>query len=107
MEERITRSVLNALQMQGSAMAGLGAKTQTSRGYQQERSGARGGFRGGRWSGRGGPAGGPARIPNVPGVPAAVVEQRRAAGQCYRCGSAEHTRFECVNASSASAHSSN
>jgi hypothetical protein len=107
LEERITRSVLNALQLQGGAMAGLGAKTQTHRGYQQERSGGRDGARGGRWNARGGATGGPARTPRVPGVPAAVVEQRRAAGQCYRCGSADHTRFECVNASSASAHSSN
>jgi len=87
--------------------SGLGAKTQTHRGYTQERG--RGGGRGGAQGGRGGRfgGGGPARIPNVPGVPAAVVEQRRAAGQCYRCGSAGHTRFECTNASSASANSTN
>jgi hypothetical protein len=98
-------AALNAMAARDTS--GLGAKTQTHRGYTQERG--RGGGRGGPQGGRGGRfgGGGPARIPNVPGVPAAVVEQRRAAGQCYRCGSAEHTRFECTNASSASAHSTN
>ena len=99
LEERVARSVLNALQAQG-----VGAKTQTQRSYQQERRGA------GRSAGRGGNAssrlGEQRSLPPVPGVPAAVVEQRRAAGQCYRCGSADHTRFECPNATSAS-HSSN
>jgi hypothetical protein len=81
--------------------AGMGAKTQTQRGYQQERgAGGRGGHRGGRF-GRGGARDDPPRIPNVPGVPAQLVEQRRAAGQCYRCGASDHTRFECTKASSA------
>jgi hypothetical protein len=104
--ERITQlqATLNAMQaqraQQGGAGAGLGAKTQTQRGYVSDRGG-RGGARGGR-SGRFGGQDGAARVPKVPGVPAAVVEQRRAAGQCYRCGSSEHTRFECPNATSAS-----
>jgi len=103
--ERITQlqATLNAMQAQrtqGGAGAGLGAKTQTQRGYASDRGG-RGVGRGGR-SGRFGGQDGAARVPKVPGVPAAVVEQRRAAGQCYRCGSSEHTRFECPNATSAS-----
>lgn len=100
-------AALNALTSgaQGSSGTGMGAKTQTQRGYQQERGvsgrgGGRGG-RGGRFGGRGGSSD-PPLIPKVPGVPAAIVEQRRAAGQCYRCGSAEHTRFECPNATSVS-----
>ena len=95
-------AALNALtSMGGSNGAGMGAKTQTQRGYEQQRgAGGRGGNRGGRGGRFGG--GGPARTPSVPGVPSTVVEQRRAAGQCYRCGSAEHTRFECPNAISAS-----
>ena len=97
-------AALNALSANGG---GMGAKTQTQRDYQQERNaGGRGGSRGGR--GRGGRFGGrggaadPPLIPKIPGVPAATVEQRRAAGQCYRCGSAEHSRFDCPNATSAS-----
>lgn len=101
LEERIARSVLNALQTQsGGATAGLGAKTQTHRGYPSERSAGYGGTRGGRGGRPGGHSGG-AHVPKVPGVPAAIVEQRRAAGQCYRCGSSEHTRFDCTQASSA------
>jgi Retrotransposon gag protein len=102
-EERITRSVLNALQAQGSsAPTGFGAKTQTQRGYHQDR---RGPGRGRAGSSAGGRFGEQRSLPPVPGVSAAVVEQRRAAGQCYRCGSADHTRFECPNATSS--HSTN
>jgi hypothetical protein len=100
-------AALNALTSAQSSSSGSSTKTQTQRGYQQEnsRGGGRGG-RGGRFGGRGGAVGGPPHIPHVAGVPTAIVEQRRAAGQCYRCGSADHTRFECTNASSVS-HSSN
>ena len=99
MEDRIARAVLNAMQTQGGA-AGLGAKTQTHRGYNSERGassrggGTRGG-RGGRVGGRGG------FTYTIPGVPAALVDQRRAAGQCLRCGSVEHRGMECPNAPSA------
>jgi hypothetical protein len=89
--DRITRAVLNALQAQGGDMAGIGAKTQTHRGYLSGRGGAKGGR-----GDRGG------RTFAVPGVPAAVVEQRRAAGQCFRCGNSEHRSMECPNAVSAS-----
>jgi hypothetical protein len=93
--ERLERTVLNALS------SGLGAKTQTQRGYDNERNG-RGGARGGR-GGRGGRFGGRGGGGmSVPGVPAAVVEQRRAAGQCFRCGDPEHQSRDCRNASSAS-----
>ena len=99
LDDRISRAVLNAMQTQGGA-AGLGAKTQTHRGYNSERGassrggGTRGG-RGGRVGGRGG------FTYTIPGVPAALVDQRRAAGQCLRCGSVEHRGMECPNAPSA------
>ena len=52
MEDRIARSVLNALQSQGAGGSGLGAKTQTQRGYEDDRKGGssrgRGAVRGGR-----------------------------------------------------------
>jgi hypothetical protein len=95
-EDRINRAVLNALQVQGVAGAGMGAKSQTHRGYVGERRGGRGG-RGG-WAGasRGGTG------IAIPGVPTSVVEQRRAAGQCFRCGSADHQSRQCPNATSSS-----
>jgi hypothetical protein len=92
--QQVTQAVLNALAAQqpsGSDTAGLGAKTQTVRGYASERG--RGGVRGGRGGGR---FGGPPRPINIPGVPAALVEQRRAAGLCFRCGGA-HRVMECPN----------
>jgi len=99
LDDRITKAVLNAMQAQQGNNGGLGAKTQTQRSYQQERgSGNRGGSHGGR-GGRFGSR--PWTTPVIPGVPAAVVEQRRAAGQCYRCGSDEHQGRQCPNATSA------
>lgn len=102
MEDRIARSVLNALQaQQNMGYAGLGAKTQTQRGYNDQRASVaagRGGHRGGR-GGRFGNRGG--MTYTIPGVPAATVEQRRAAGQCLRCGSGDHRGMECPNAPSA------
>lgn len=102
-EERITRSVLNALQAQGSSSSqGFGAKAQTQRGYQQERnSRAPPGTAGnrGRFGGRsGGPQRGP---PVVPGVPAEIVRQRLDAQQCVRCGAEGHRSPACPNAISA------
>jgi hypothetical protein len=101
--DRLERTVLNAIQGGGAgSMHGLGAKTQTQRGYLGERRGRRGGFgaRGGRGGGRGGFRGGAPLA--IPGVPAEVVEQRRAAGQCFRCGDGNHRSMECPNAPSAS-----
>ena len=99
LDERIQQAVLNAMHARDSG--GMGAKTQTHRGYTQERG--RGGGRGGFQGGRGGRFGNrpPMGTPTIPGVPAAVVEQRRAAGQCYRCGSHEHQGRQCPNATSA------
>ncbi len=93
-------AALNAMAARDNS--GMGAKTQTHRGYAQERG--RGGGRGGFQGGRGGRFGGrPAMgTPTIPGVPASVVEQRRAANQCYRCGSSEHQGRQCPNATSAS-----
>lgn len=103
LDDRIAKAVLAAMQAQQGAgqASGLGAKSQTQRGYREERSSA----------GRGGRTGPGSRgmerqLPRVPGVPPAVVEQRRAAGQCYRCGSGDHTSRECPNATSAAQPSS-
>jgi hypothetical protein len=92
-------AILNALTSAQGGASGMGAKTQTQREYQQQRN-SRGGFRGGR-GGRFGGRGGSSSI-SIPGVPAEVVEQRRSAGQCFRCGSADHRSLQCPNAISAS-----
>lgn len=104
MEERITRAVLNAMQSQqaqGASSAGLGAKTQTHRGYLSERGrggaaarGGRGGNAGSRFGNRG--------PPEVPGVPAEVIQQRWTDKVCLRCGTAGHNSHACPNAISAS-----
>jgi hypothetical protein len=104
LDDRIQRAVLNAMQTQNiGAATGFGAKTQTQREYNSNRGGvnaaARGGYRGGRLGGRFGNRGG--MTYTIPGVPAATVEQRRAAGQCLRCGSADHRGMECPNVPSA------
>jgi hypothetical protein len=102
LDDRITRAVLNAMHSQGTTSSGLGGRTQTQRGYSEDR---RGGFqgRGGSRGGRGGRFGGRGAMTyTIPGVPAALVDQRRAAGQCLRCGSGEHRGMECPNAPSAS-----
>jgi hypothetical protein len=105
LEDRVAKAVLNMMQSQASGgsqgapgPSGLGAKTQTQRGYAQARSGCGGsqGFRGERSGGRN--AGEAPHQPKIPGVSPEVVAQRRAANQCYRCGDASHTRFECMNA---------
>jgi hypothetical protein len=101
LDDRIQRAVLNAMQAQGGGAAGLGAKTQTQRGYQNEHS-SRGGGRGGRIVSRGGRTGAGGEFRGtVPGVPANVAQQRWAAGQCLRCGSNEHRGHGCPNATSA------
>jgi hypothetical protein len=104
--ERIERAVLNAMRTQQGTAAtpsGLGAKTQTRRGYAQERGG-----RNGSRDGPGGRAGVQGEFRGtVPGVPAEVAQQRWNAGQCLRCGSTEHRSRGCPNATSATPHSSN
>ena len=87
LDDRIQRAVLNAMSAHSSS--GMGAKTQTQRGYAQERQQNGGGARGGSQGGRGGRFGqrGP---PVVPGVPEAVVRQRMDAKQCVRCGREGH-----------------
>jgi len=99
LDERIQRAVLNAMHARGNS--GMGAKTQTHRGYTQERQQSGGGARGGSQGGRGGRFGqrGP---PVVPGVPEAVVRQRLDAQQCVRCGGDGHRSPACPNAISAS-----
>ena len=107
LDDRIAKAVLNA--MQSLQSGGMGAKTQTQRGYDNERAGgsrggARGGHggRGGRFGGRGGGSSGSSNGISIPGVPSDVVEQRRAAGQCFRCGDSQHQSRHCPNATSAS-----
>lgn len=104
LEERVTRTVLNALQSQQQqpASSGVGAKTQTQRGYQQDRSNRGGVQQSSR--GRGGRYGGAPRPPpviTIPGVPDEVIQERRAAKQCLRCGSGDHFSYACPNAISA------
>lgn len=86
---RLETTVLNAL-------SGIGAKTQTQRGYDQENRGGRGAFggrgRGGRFGGRGGIA------PTVPGVAPEEVRRRLDARLCTRCGQEGHTSHACPNA---------
>ena len=95
-------AALNALSSGGGGNSGMGAKTQTQRGYQQERNtDSRGGARGGR--GRGGRFGGPPRGPPVvPGVSIDIVKRRLDAQQCVRCGGEGHRSPACPNAISAS-----
>jgi hypothetical protein len=102
LEQRIQQAVLNAMQSQGNS--GMGAKTQTQRGYSQEREqrgGARNG-RGGQSGGRGGRFGMRSGPPAVPGVPEHVVRERYHAQQCLRCGQGGHNSHACPNAISAS-----
>jgi hypothetical protein len=102
--QQVQQAVINALHSQGASSSGLGAKTQTMRGYQEDRT-MRGGAPGGRGVGRSGRGGFSSRpLPAVPGLPPALVEQRRAAGQCYRCGSGDHRSTECPNPISAAPH---
>lgn len=101
--ERLERTMLNALQSGSvlgdnsgvSSFSGLGAKTQTQRGYADGRSNFRG--RGGAPS-RGGRFGGQREPPRVPGVPEDIVRQRIAAQQCVRCGVEGHRSPACPNA---------
>jgi hypothetical protein len=106
LDERIQRAVLNAMRERDGGSSGLGAKTQTHQGYTQERrrgGGGKSGGRGGRFGGRGGGGGGGGfGPPQIPGVPAHVMEQRRADNLCFRCGSGAHQSRECPNAASAS-----
>ena len=99
LEDRITRSVLNALHAQGAGSHNMKGQSHL-RGNQSERGrpGSRGGFRGSR----GGRFGGNRAPPAVPGVQAEVVQQRWDAGQCLRCGSSDHISHACPNAISAS-----
>jgi hypothetical protein len=103
LEDRIQRAVLNAMHARDSSGGGMGAKTQTHRGYTHERernagSAGRGGARGGSRGGRFAPHGPPV----VPGVPEHVVRQRLDAQQCVRCGGQGHRSPACPNAISAS-----
>jgi hypothetical protein len=99
LDDRITKAVLNAMHARDSS--GVGAKTQTHRGYTQERERGGSAGRGGARSGRGGrfASRGP---PAVPGVPEYVVQRRWDAKQCLRCGDGGHNSHACPNAISAS-----
>jgi hypothetical protein len=97
LDDRIAKAVLNAMHARDGG--GMGAKTQTHRGYTQERSGSAG--RGGARTGRGGRFT-PRGPPPVPGVPEQVVQRRWDAKQCLRCGEGGHNSHACPNAISAS-----
>jgi hypothetical protein len=99
LDDRIQRAVLNAMSAHGSS--GMGAKTQTLRGYAQERQQGNGASRGGGAGGRGGRFA-PRALMVVPGVPEATVRQRLDAKQCVRCGKEGHLSPACPNAISAS-----
>jgi hypothetical protein len=88
LEGRIQQAVLNAMHQAG----GLGAKTQTRRGY--------GASRGGR-GGMGNRNGGDRPPMTIPGVPAAVLQQRKEQGRCFRCGAGDHRSTVCPNGISA------
>ena len=93
LDDRIQRAVLNAMSAHSSS--GMGAKSQTQRGYAQERQqGGGAGNRGGRFA--------PRAPMVVPGVPEAVVRQRLDAKQCVRCGGDGHRSPACPNAITAS-----
>ena len=103
LDERIQNAVINALQSQRTQQRpwtrpGADTTHPERRGFVGGRGNTRGRFGGSRGarSGRGG------QSFTVPGVPPMVVEQRRAAGQCFRCGNGEHRSHECPNAISAS-----
>jgi hypothetical protein len=97
LDQRIERAVLNAMQTQRTAnvgMPGVGAKTQTQRGYQQQRGGGRGGNKFGDRRP-------PMQPPQIPGVPDDVIQQRWADKQCLRCGAHDHRSMACPNGVSA------
>jgi Retrotransposon gag protein/Chromo (CHRromatin Organisation MOdifier) domain len=76
---------------------GLGAKSQTKRGYQQQSNGG----------GRSGPPrrGHPFQRrppPTIPGVPNDIVQRRWDAHQCVRCGESGHQSIACPNPISSS-----
>jgi hypothetical protein len=100
--KEIWQALLNAMQAQNGGNS-IGAKTQTHRGYTQEREQSGGAGRGGR-GGRGGRVGrfAPRGPPPVPGVPEQVVQRRWDAKQCLRCGEGGHNSHACPNAISAS-----
>lgn len=107
-DERLNRieHALLAIGQQQQDNRGLGAKTQTQRGYQQQRGPDRGG-RGGRGGSFRGGAG--RSLPQIPGVPGEIVAQRYADRQCLRCGDPNHRGVECPNSisSASSVQSSN
>lgn len=96
-DERIAQlqAQLNALTRSApSSSSGVGAKTQTQRGYASERGG---GLRGGR-GGRGGRFAPPRPTTGADlGLPEHVVQQRREAGLCLRCGHNGHFAGRCPN----------
>ena len=86
-------AALNALTTAHGNGGGLGAKTQTQRGYQQQR----GGRSGSKVSDRRPPM----QPPQIQGVPDDVIQQRWADKQCLRCGAHDHRSMACPNSVSA------
>ena len=105
MEQRITQAVLNAMQSHPRTDtgvpgpgAGMGAKTQTQRGYQKRQN-----LRAGPRAGQGRM---PMQPPQIPGIPDELVQQRWSDQLCLRCGSADHRAMACPNGISARPSSS-
>ena len=94
--EQTMHQTLNQLQTFAAGHAGVGAKTQTRRGYQQAQGGSQ----------QGGPR--PSRpfqakmAPTIPGVPDDVVRSRWDNRLCLRCGQGDHRSVACPNPISSS-----
>ena len=89
--EQTMHQTLNQLQSFASGNAGVGAKTQTKRAYQQGQSG---GQQGGARSGK---PFQPKFAPSIPGVPEEVIRRRWDNRQCLRCGEDSHRSIACPN----------
>jgi hypothetical protein len=94
--EQTMHQTLNQLQTFAAGHAGVGAKTQTKRGYQQSHgSGQQGGPRPSRPFQ-------PKMAPAIPGVPEDVVRSRWDNRLCLRCGQGDHRSLACPNPISSS-----
>jgi hypothetical protein len=108
--DSIAKAVLTAMQaqqvsagghtMQQPSLQASPASQQPYRGYPNQSFRGRGGAV--AKNGRGGRFPLQRRDIHIPGVPDAVVEQRREKGLCFRCGSADHRSVECPNSCNAS-----
>ena len=94
--EQTMHQTLNQLQTFAAGNGGVGAKTQTKRGYQQANSSGRSG------APRPGRPFQPRMVPVIPGVSEDVVRSRWDNRQCLRCGQGDHRSLACPNPISSS-----